>query len=177
MSESAQPLAPWLQRQLRELLSRRGHAWLLHGPSGLGQHELSKALAQAWLCEHPSEEGACGHCPSCLGFDRHTHADLCVLMPETHTLSLGWPLDEKAQQEIDDKKRKPSKEIRVEAARQIAEKIVKEAAPSTPLAALAAKRSFFAEFSEERADAMAFLMSLNDPSFLTDPRFADPFTH
>ena len=119
MSESAQPLAPWLQRQLRELLSRRGHAWLLHGPSGLGQHELSKALAQAWLCEHPSEEGACGQCPSCLGFDRHTHADLCVLMPETHTLSLGWPLDEKAQQEIDDKKRKPSKEIRVEAARQM----------------------------------------------------------
>lgn len=27
----------------------------------------------------------------------------------------------------------------------------------------------------ERADAMAFLMSLNDPSFLTDPRFSDPF--
>jgi DNA polymerase-3 subunit delta' len=40
-------------------------------------------------------------------------------MPETHALALGWPLDEKAQQEIDDKKRKPSKEIRVEAARQM----------------------------------------------------------
>jgi cytochrome c peroxidase len=31
--------------------------------------------------------------------------------------------------------------------------------------------------ADERADAMAFLMSLNDPSFLTDPRFADPFHH
>ena len=31
--------------------------------------------------------------------------------------------------------------------------------------------------TEERADAMAFLMSLNDPSFLTDPRFSNPFMH
>ncbi len=39
-------------------------------------------------------------------------------MPETVALDLGWPLDEGAQKEIDDKKRKPSKFIRVEAARQ-----------------------------------------------------------
>jgi DNA polymerase-3 subunit delta' len=38
-------------------------------------------------------------------------------MPETVALELDWPLDEKSQKEIDDKKRKPSKEIRVEAAR------------------------------------------------------------
>jgi DNA polymerase-3 subunit delta' len=119
MSNAAPPLAPWLQRQLRILLSRRGHAWLLHGPSGLGQFELALALSKAWLCEQPGPEGACGACASCLGFERHTHSDLCVLMPETHTLALGWPLDEKTQQELDDKKRKPSKEIRVEAARQM----------------------------------------------------------
>lgn len=119
MSEPLTPLAPWLQRQLRALLSRRGHAWLLHGPSGLGQYELAQALARAWLCAQPGPDGACGTCPSCLGFERRTHADLCVLMPETHALALDWPLDEKAQQEIDDKKRKPSKEIRVEAARQM----------------------------------------------------------
>jgi DNA polymerase-3 subunit delta' len=119
MSESMPKLAPWLQRQLRALLSRRGHAWLLHGPSGLGQYELALALAQAWLCEQSSAEGACGHCPACLGFERRTHADLCALLPETHALVLDWPLDEKAQQEIEEKKRKPSKEIRVEAARQM----------------------------------------------------------
>jgi cytochrome c peroxidase len=31
--------------------------------------------------------------------------------------------------------------------------------------------------TEERADAMAFLQALTDESFLTDPRYADPFTH
>ena len=51
----------------------------------------------------------------------HTHADLCVLMPETVMLALGWPLDEKAQDDIDDKKRKPSKEIRVDAMRDAVE--------------------------------------------------------
>ena len=34
---------------------------------------------------------------------------------------LGWPLSEKAQAEIDDKKRKPSREIRVEAMRDAVE--------------------------------------------------------
>jgi DNA polymerase III subunit delta' len=119
MSDAKPRLAPWLQRQLRELLTRPGHAWLLHGPPGLGQLELALALTQTWLCDHPTADGACGLCPSCHGFERHTHADACVLMPETHALSLGWPLDEKAQQEIDDKKRKPSKEIKVDAARQM----------------------------------------------------------
>lgn len=119
MSDTSPPLAPWLQRQLRVLLSRRGHAWLLHGPSGLGQYELAQALAKAWLCAQPGPDGACGTCASCQGFERHTHADLCVLMPETHALALAWPLDEKALQEIDEKKRKPSKEIRVEAVRQM----------------------------------------------------------
>jgi DNA polymerase-3 subunit delta' len=38
-------------------------------------------------------------------------------MPETLALELSWPLDEKTQKDLDDKKRKPSKEIRVEAAR------------------------------------------------------------
>jgi DNA polymerase-3 subunit delta' len=38
-------------------------------------------------------------------------------MPETAMLDLGWPLGEKAQQDLDDKKRKPSREIRVDAMR------------------------------------------------------------
>jgi DNA polymerase-3 subunit delta' len=38
-------------------------------------------------------------------------------MPETTMLDLGWPLSEKAQSDIDDKKRKASREIRVDAMR------------------------------------------------------------
>lgn len=111
-------LAPWLQQQLRSLLAQRGHALLLSGPSGLGQYDLALALARAWLCEQPTPDGACGVCGSCHAIDVRTHADLCVLMPETLSLELGWPLDEGAQKEIDDKKRKASKLIRVEAARE-----------------------------------------------------------
>ena len=117
---TADSLPPWLRQPLAELLRQRGHAWLLQGPSGLGQYELGLALAAAWLCEQPEEakaHGACGHCPSCHAIQVRTHADLCVLMPEVAMQALGWPLDEKSQADLDDKKRKPSREIRVEAMR------------------------------------------------------------
>lgn len=111
----------WIATQTRQLLAQQGHAWLLHGPSGLGQYRLALELARAWLCDRPSAAGACGDCPSCHAIDVRGHTDLCVLMPETIMLELGWPLGEKAQAEIDDKKRKPSKEIRVEALRDAVE--------------------------------------------------------
>ena len=112
-------LAPWLQHQLTGLMKRPGHALLLQGASGLGQYELGLALAAAWLCHAPTSAGACGVCPSCHGIEVRAHADLSVLMPETDMLILNWPLSEKAQKDIDDKKRKPSKEIRVEAMRDL----------------------------------------------------------
>lgn len=119
--EQTQNIAPWIRRQTTALLAQRGHAWLLQGPSGLGQYSLALSLARAWLCEQPGSDGACGACGSCHAIDVRTHADLCVLMPETTMLALQWPLSEKAQSEIDDKKRKPSKEIRVDAMREAVE--------------------------------------------------------
>jgi DNA polymerase III subunit delta' len=109
--------APWLLRQRERLLAQRGHAWLLQGPSGLGQYALGLSLAQAWLCEQPTAQGACGVCGSCHLIGSRSHPDLVVLMPETEMMERGWPLTESAQKEVDDKKRKPSKEIRVEAMR------------------------------------------------------------
>lgn len=110
-------LPSWILEQRRALLMQRGHAWLLHGPSGLGQFSLAMELARAWLCDAAHADGACGACTSCHAIDVHAHADLAVLMPETYMLERGWPLSEKAQSEIDDKKRKPSREIRVDAMR------------------------------------------------------------
>ena len=60
----AGPAAPWIVAQRRQLLAQRGHAWLLQGPSGLGQFELALELVRAWLCEQPHGDGACGLCPS-----------------------------------------------------------------------------------------------------------------
>jgi len=113
--------APWIARQLQALLAQRGHAWLLQGPSGLGQFDLALGLIRAWLCDQPTPQGACGQCASCHAIDVHTHTDLVVLMPETEMLARGWPLPEKAQAEIDDKKRKPSRDIRVDAMREAIE--------------------------------------------------------
>jgi len=118
---SGTAVAPWIAAQATQLLAQRGHAWLLAGPSGLGQYSLALELVRAWLCDHPTAQGACGTCGSCHAIDVHTHADLCVLMPETVMLELGWPLSEKAQSDIDDKKRKASKEIRVDAMRDAVE--------------------------------------------------------
>lgn len=120
-SEPQAVIAPWLARQLRRLLAQRGHAFLLHGPSGLGQYTLALAMARSWLCANPAADGACGDCASCHAIDVRTHADLCVLMPETVMQERQWPLGEKAQAELDDKKRKPSREIRVDAMREAIE--------------------------------------------------------
>lgn len=118
---ASSPLPPWIARQRDALLAQRGHAWLLQGPSGMGQFALALELVRAWLCDAPTAQGACGQCQSCHGVDVHVHADLCVLMPETQLIERGWPLPEKAQNEIDDKKRKASREIRVEAMRDAVE--------------------------------------------------------
>jgi DNA polymerase-3 subunit delta' len=87
----------------------------------LGQYSLALALVRAWLCDQPKADGACGVCGSCHAIDVRAHADLCVLMPETVMIDLGWPLSEKAQADVDDKKRKASKEIRVDAMRDAVE--------------------------------------------------------
>ncbi len=118
---AAVALAPWIAAQRTRLLAQRGHAWLLQGPSGLGQYALGLEMVRAWLCDAPTADGACGHCASCHAIEVRTHADLCVLMPEVQMMALGWPLSEKAQADIDDKKRKPSREIRVEAMRDAVE--------------------------------------------------------
>ena len=118
---AATPPAPWIAAQTETLLKQRGHAWLLQGPSGLGQYELALQLVRAWLCDQPTEAGACNTCTSCHAIDVRSHTDFCILMPETVMIELGWPLSEKAQADIDDKKRKPSKEIRIDAMRDAVE--------------------------------------------------------
>ncbi len=169
MNDSASPLRdslpPWLATQRSQLLGAQAHALLLHGPSGLGHYELALSLASSWLCEapdlaqrHAAGQGACGQCASCQQIQARSHTDLRVLMPEVTMLELGWPLSEKAQKEIDDKKRKPSKEIRIDD--------VREAVAFAELTSGRGKAKVIMVFPAESlntASANAILKTLEEP--------------
>lgn len=105
--------APWITRQLRPLMAHAG-PWLLAGPSSLGQFDLALALARAWLCDRPTDAGACGTCASCHEIGVHTHPDLLVLMPDAEREVRGWPLPESAAGSADTKKNKLSRDIRID---------------------------------------------------------------
>ncbi len=73
--------------ELREKLSRlileeRTQTVVLSGPEGSGKTVWAEALAAAWLCEAPSEKGACCVCPSCRYLEAGTHPDYQVLVGE-----------------------------------------------------------------------------------------------
>ena len=111
-------LAPWQEQDLERLLAQRGHAWLVTGAAGLGQFDLAMAMAASLLCEASPQakwNKACGQCAACQMVAAKSHPDLAVLMPETLSLQLGWPLDEKTQEKLDKKEAKPSKQIKIEA--------------------------------------------------------------
>ena len=113
---------PWLDAPLQQALTQhRGHALLVCGHAGAGALELALRLSQAWLCE-ASSDGAgsdgfaprqrpCGQCGSCRLFLSHTHPDFRLRVPEALAVARGFPVDL-------DEKRKPSRQIRIEAVRQ-----------------------------------------------------------
>jgi len=113
---------PWLATPLRRTLeTQRAHALLIHGPGGVGQFELALALARGWLCEatdRPLVDRPCGRCASCKLHLARSHPDLLVLIPEVLREALGWDLGGSEGDEAGEGgKRKPSKEIRVDAVR------------------------------------------------------------
>ncbi|MFT7723968.1 MAG: DNA polymerase III subunit delta' [Roseateles sp.] len=113
---------PWLQAPLADALARaRSHALLVQGPAGVGQLELAVALAQSWLCEAAAAgQPACRQCPGCRLFASGTHPDFQLLLPEALEApareSLGLPFEEP---DAKAGKAKPSREIKVEAVRQL----------------------------------------------------------
>lgn len=113
---------PWLAEPLRRTLARsQAHALLIQGPSGVGQFELGLTLAAAWLCEStaiPLSDRPCGSCPSCRLVAARSHPDLVVVVPDALRESLGWNAAADAEEGGEGGgRKKPSKEIRVEAVR------------------------------------------------------------
>jgi DNA polymerase-3 subunit delta' len=135
---------PWLAEPLAAALAQqRAHALLVYGPEGVGQFEFALALARAWLCETPIEQRtaagpadqpgrpfgsssqqpnrlACGHCVSCHLVDGRSHPDLRLIVPEALRAMAGLAGDEAddaAGESTGARKRKPSREIKVEQVR------------------------------------------------------------
>lgn len=75
---------PWQSELWRQLAGRaqHAHAYLLHGPSGIGKRLLAERLMALLLCQRPTVEGACGQCRACQLLAAHTHPDHYVLEPE-----------------------------------------------------------------------------------------------
>lgn len=59
---------------------RVAHAYLFHGPDGVGKRAAALAFAQAVLCERGDDE-ACGRCLACTKVSRMLHPDVHVLFP------------------------------------------------------------------------------------------------
>lgn len=113
---------PWLAEPLRRALAtRQGHALLIHGTGNVGQFELALSLAEAWLCENtamPLIERPCGVCASCHLVAARSHPDLMVLIPDALREALGWNAElGEGEEGGETSKKKPSKEIRIEAIR------------------------------------------------------------
>lgn len=59
-----------------------GHAYLFHGPAGVGKTRAALLFAQALLCEKPAAGGEpCGTCSSCTAVLALRHPDLELLVP------------------------------------------------------------------------------------------------
>ena len=163
------PVLPWLAAPLRRTLETQGaHALLIHGPGGVGQFELALALAKGWLCEAsapPLADRPCGRCASCKLHAARSHPALLVLIPEALRAPLGWDADgSEGEEGGEGGKRKPSKDIRVEA--------VRAAIAFAPTTSARGRGKVVVVHPAERMNevaASAFLKTLEEPA--GDARF------
>ena len=75
---------PWQDGLWQQMAGRpqHAHAYLLHGPAGIGKRALAERLMALLLCRSPVNLNACGHCKSCLLLAAGSHPDNYILEPE-----------------------------------------------------------------------------------------------
>lgn len=70
------------QRLIKEAKEGKiAHARLFCGNEGIGKLPLAIAYARYLSCEHPTENDACGTCPSCIKYNKLAHPDLHFVFP------------------------------------------------------------------------------------------------
>ena len=70
------------------------HAIMLCGPRGAGKLPLALAFAQMLLCQHPTEDGACGNCSDCHMSALWAHPDLHFTFPVYKAKSSDHPISD-----------------------------------------------------------------------------------
>lgn len=91
ITANRQPAVSWTEiidqrRAIQSLRSniasdRIAHAYLFHGPDGIGKRATAIEFAKALLCERGRDE-ACDKCLACTKVNRMVHPDLHVLFPQ-----------------------------------------------------------------------------------------------
>jgi DNA polymerase III subunit delta' len=91
------------------------HAWLFHGPDGVGKELAAFGLAQALTCPEKPDVG-CGTCASCRRIEKRNHPDVTIMMPEDELVRRGLA----GRSDFD---HTPSRDIRIEQVRQLQERL------------------------------------------------------
>ena len=91
------------------------HAWLFHGPEGVGKELAAVGLAQALTCPEKPYEG-CGTCSSCTRVAKRNHPDVTWVMPEDELVRRGLA-------GRSDFSATPSRDIRIEQVRKLQERL------------------------------------------------------
>ncbi len=75
---------PWQDSLWQQMAGRaqHAHAYLLHGPAGIGKRALAERLMASLLCKQPVGLEACGSCKSCSLLAAGSHPDNYILEPD-----------------------------------------------------------------------------------------------
>ena len=115
---------PWQEtawQQLQALRARMPHAILFHGAAGTGKADFIEHFAQSLLCENAGPGGhASGACVSCGWFAQHNHPDYRRVRPESFEDEVSGE-GEEGEDKKAAKSKTPSKEIKIEQIRQLAD--------------------------------------------------------
>ncbi len=91
------------------------HAWLFHGPDGVGKELAAMGLAQALVCTEQPWVG-CGTCAACTRAANRNHPDVTWVMPEAEQVERGIS-------GRSDFSATPSRDIRIEQIRKLQERL------------------------------------------------------
>ncbi|PIE58846.1 MAG: DNA polymerase III subunit delta' [Desulfobulbus propionicus] len=76
---------------------RLSHAYLLHGPHGVGKKLLAEQVAANLFCRHDPVSSPCGACPGCHKYASGNHPDFLRVQPEGPSIKISRVRDLKQE--------------------------------------------------------------------------------